>query len=86
MRIIANIRYCVFIATGLSINKNSTKEMETIMNDIYKDIEKQIANPALVGENRLLYKWKIQTEMLKILQKEYLLTREFVKFLAHFFR
>ena len=56
-------------------NKNSTKEMETIMNDIYKDIEKQIANPALVGIGGktkiigFMYMEDLQAEMLKFLQE-----------------
>lgn len=56
-------------------DKDSTKEMEAVMNDIYKDIEKQIANPALVGMGGktkvigFMYMEDLQAEILKFLQE-----------------
>ena len=56
-------------------DKNSTKEMEAVMNDIYQDIKKQIINPALVGMNGktkvigFMYMEDLQVEMTKFLQK-----------------
>ncbi|MBU0998740.1 hypothetical protein KKG24_00305 [Patescibacteria group bacterium] len=57
-------------------DKDSTQEMEAIMKDIYQDIEKQIANPALVGIGGktkvigFMYMEDLQAEMTKFL-KEY---------------
>ena len=56
-------------------DKDSTKEMEEVMNDIYKDIEKQIASTALVGMGEktkvigFMYMEDLQAEMLKFLQE-----------------
>ena len=56
-------------------DKDSTKEMEAIMKDIYGDIEKQIANPALVGMGGktkvigFMYMEDLQAEMGKFLQE-----------------
>ena len=56
-------------------DKNSTKEMEAVMKDIYEDVKKQIANPALVGMNGktkvigFMYMEDLQTEMAEFLQE-----------------
>jgi len=56
-------------------DKDSTREMEAIMKDIYQDIEKQIANPALVGMSGktkvigFMYMEDLQSEMTKFLQE-----------------
>ena len=56
-------------------DKDSTKEMEVVMKDIYEDIEKQITNPALVGMNgktkviSFMYMEDLQAEMTKFLQE-----------------
>lgn len=56
-------------------DKDSTREMEAIMKDIYQDVEKQIANPALVGMGgktkiiSFMYMEDLQTEMLKFLHE-----------------
>lgn len=54
-------------------DKNPTKEMEAVMNDIYQDIKKQIANPALVsGKTKIIgfmYMEDLQAEMAKFLQE-----------------
>ena len=56
-------------------DKDSTKEMEAVMKDIYEDIEKQIANPALVGMGGktkvigFMYMEDLQAEILKFLQE-----------------
>ncbi|MDZ4260615.1 MAG: hypothetical protein U1A25_03020, partial [Candidatus Sungbacteria bacterium] len=54
-------------------DKDSTKEMKAVMKDIYEDIEKQIANPALVGMGGktkvigFMYMEDLQAEILKFL-------------------
>lgn len=77
-------------------DKDSTKEMETIMSDIYQDVEKQIANPALVGMGGktkiigFMYMEDLQVEIEKFLQEYQLPTSitekknwlEFVKLLV----
>ncbi|OGD68249.1 hypothetical protein A2996_01080 [Candidatus Campbellbacteria bacterium RIFCSPLOWO2_01_FULL_34_15] len=54
-------------------DKDSTKEMEVVMKDIYEDIKKQIANPALVsGKTKIIgfmYMEDLQAEVLKFLQE-----------------
>ena len=56
-------------------DKDSTQEMEAIMKDIYRDVEKQIANPALVGMGGktkvigFLYMEYVQAEIEKFLQE-----------------
>jgi hypothetical protein len=56
-------------------DKDSTKEMEVVMKDIYRDIEKQIANPALVGMKGkmkvigFMYMEDLQIEIQKFLQE-----------------
>jgi len=56
-------------------DKYLTKEMEAVMKDIYEDIEKQIANPALVGMGGktkvigFMYMEDLQAEILKFLQE-----------------
>ena len=54
-------------------DKDSTKEMELVMKDIYDDIKKQIANPALVsGKTKIIgfmYMEDLQAEILKFLQE-----------------
>jgi len=56
-------------------DKDSTREMETIMDEIYRDIERQISNPALVGMTGktkiigFMYMEDLQAEMIKFLQE-----------------
>ena len=56
-------------------DKDSTREMEAVMKDIYEDIEKQIANPALVGMGGktkvigFMYMEDLQAEIEKFLQE-----------------
>ena len=54
-------------------DKDSTKEMEVVMKDIYEDIKKQIANPTLVsGKTKIIgfmYMEDLQAEVLKFLQE-----------------
>lgn len=56
-------------------DKDSTKEMEAIMNEIYRDVEKQITNPALVGMGEktkiigFMYMEDLQAEMEKFIQE-----------------
>ena len=56
-------------------DKDSTKEMKAIMENIYEDVKKQIANPALVGIKGktkvvgFMYMEDLQSEILKFLQE-----------------
>jgi len=63
-------------------DKDSTREMKVIMNDIYQDVKKQITNPALVGRKTkvtsFMYMEDLQTEMGKFLQ-QYLLPETLLK-------
>ncbi len=54
-------------------DKDSTREMEAVMNDIYEDIKKQIIDPTLVrGKTKVIgfmYMEDLQAEMIKFLQE-----------------
>lgn len=54
-------------------DKDSTQEMEMIMNDIYQDVKDQVTNPSLVsGKTKVIgfmYMEDLQSEMTKFLQE-----------------